>query len=85
MNNLEAALIRDGQPVDIERIEIEPLENGGFRWKLWAKGSLIHCAVGRRNDARSMLHATEVIMNAMSGVYDEEIWQGPTAQGSRSN
>lgn len=83
MGNLESALMRDGQPVDIERVEIEPLENGSFRWKLWAEGSLIHCAVGQRDDITSMLAATQVILHAMAGVYDEEIRTGKATERGR--
>lgn len=83
MSNLESALIRDGQPVDIERVEIEALENGSFRWKLWADGSLIHCAVGQRDDITGMLAATQVILQAMAGIYDEEIRTGTATEGGR--
>ncbi len=85
MNKLEQALVRDGEPVNIDRIETEVLENGRFRWKLWSGSELIYCAVGQVDDIAGMLSSTQVILRAMMGVHHEESsHQRPATKGPRA-
>ncbi len=70
MSNLQAAI--DGN--DIDRIEIELLENCSFRWKLWSDGSLIYCAIGRgvSSEIEAMIKTTNLITKTMLGVQPNE-------------
>lgn len=64
MSTLEKALFDDaGNPRQISRIEIEPLESGSCRWNLFSDGHRIYSAVAPRSQVPAMLEATAVIVS----------------------
>lgn len=71
-NLLRVALLEPNQPPMIERVEIEFLDDGNFRWKLWSEGRLIYSSVGRSADVRAMIQSTAVISQTMTKVNHEK-------------
>ena len=71
MANLQDALMPGGRSVPVERIEIELLDSGNFRWKLWSEGELIYCRVDDRTSLPDMIDATRVISCKMLGINDK--------------
>ena len=70
MSDLQTVL----ESIDIDRIEIELLENCSFRWKLWSEGSLVYCALGRgaASEIEAMIKTTNLLTKAMLGVQPNE-------------
>jgi hypothetical protein len=70
MADLQSAI--DGK--EIERIEIELLDSGRFRWKLWSNGELIFCTVGDSRPAEidAMLRCTSLLVKGSLGVLPHE-------------
>ena len=59
---------------EIERIEIELLENCKFRWKLWSEGQLVFCILGDATPAQinAMINSSSLITKGMLGVFPDE-------------
>lgn len=59
---------------EIERVEIEMLDSGRFRWKLWSDGQLIFCTLGdaRSVEIDSMLRCTSLLVKGSLGVMPHE-------------
>lgn len=68
---------------EIERIEIEMLDSGRFRWKLWSEGELIYCTLGdaRPVEIDAMLRCTSLLVKGSLGVmpHEEEFSTSGTA------
>jgi hypothetical protein len=79
MADLQQAI--DGK--EIERVEIELLDSGRFRWKLWSKGELIFCTMGDARPAEidAMLRCTSLLVKGSLGVlpHEEEFSEARTA------
>jgi hypothetical protein len=70
---LEAALCPDGvNDVDVTKIVLEGLPGGRLRWVLWSGDKEIFSAIGRPQDHKSMVRATEWMVSAMTGVPKED-------------
>lgn len=64
---LESALMGPDGPVEVQRIEIELLDNCRFRWKLHSEAGLIYAAVGTRDAIPAMIGASQAIVDSMLG------------------
>ena len=66
---LERALTRaDGSAVEIERIEVEIITGGRFRWNIWADGLRVFSDTASADQVAGMLKCTGVLVNAALGV-----------------
>ena len=66
---LERALTRpDGSAVEIERIEVEIVSGGRFRWNIWADGRRVFSDTASASQVAGMLKCTAVLLNAALGV-----------------
>jgi hypothetical protein len=66
---LQQAITRpDGSLREIERIEVEILAGGRFRWNIWAEGRRVFSDTASARQVAGMLKCTEVLVNAALGV-----------------
>ena len=64
----EAALYGPCGPRSIERIALDPLPSGDFRWSLWSEGEEIYAIELPAEQVADCLQVCAVLLNAALGV-----------------
>lgn len=63
---LEDALLPDGEPADVTKIELELLDDGRWRWRLMAADGPLVSAVAELDELKEMVVGIAMIVQAMS-------------------